>query len=466
MMISKTLMEDILAGALQNGGDFAEVYLEDRTVNNLVNEEHKLESAISGRTVGAGIRLVLGERTYYAYCSTLDPQTLLGCARSVSRALREERPGLLREILAAEPAVCPEGRIAPDGVDSRIKQMLLSRADQSCWAVDGRIRQVKAVYGDLSQHVEIANSLGQFVEDHRVRTKLIVQALARNDDGVVQTGYDAEGSSSGFEFIQGLDVEALARRAARRALLMLDARRAPAGRMPVVMGAEAGGTMVHEACGHGLEADLVLKKMSVYAGRIGEKVASDKVTVLDDGTLAGRYGTDCFDDEGTRTHRNMLIENGVLKGYMADRLSAGQLGIAQTGNGRRESFRHKPITRMTNTMIAPGTDDPARIIGDTRRGLYVARMGGGQVNTANGDFVFEVSEGYLIEGGEITVPVRGATLTGNGPVALQKVDRVGSDLGYAIGTCGKDGQGVPVADAQPTIRIPELVVGGVIDEEN
>jgi TldD protein len=226
------------------------------------------------------------------------------------------------------------------------------------------------------------------------------------------------------------------------------------------MSSEAGGTMVHEACGHGLEADLVQKGMSVYKNRLGEKVAADCVSVIDDATLAGKYGTSCFDDEGTLTRRNVLIDNGRLVQYMYDRLTAFKEGRESTGNGRRESYQHKPIPRMTNTFLKLGSDDPEEIISSTERGLLIKQMGGGQVNTTNGDFVFNVQEGYFIENGKIKYPVQGAILTGNGPKVLQEIDRVGNDLGFAIGVCGKDGQGVSVADAQPTIRIKEITIGG------
>lgn len=246
--------------------------------------------------------------------------------------------------------------------------------------------------------------------------------------------------------------------------MMLEARPAPAGKMAVVMAGEAGGTMIHEACGHGLEADLVQKQLSVYAGKKGQKVASDLITVIDDPTIPGKYGSYRFDDEGMPGQKSVLIENGILKDYMYDYLTARKEGRHSTGNGRRESYHDRPIPRMTNTFIAPGKDDPASILKETREGLLVKRMGGGQVNTTNGDFVFDVAEGYLIQDGKIGPAVRGATLTGNGPEVLKIIDRVGSDLGFALGTCGKDGQGVPVGDAQPTIRISQLVVGGILDE--
>jgi TldD protein len=267
----------------------------------------------------------------------------------------------------------------------------------------------------------------------------------------------------GFELFDLHPPEEVAEVATKRSLLMLSSRKAPMGSMAVVLSSEAGGTMIHEAIGHGLEADLAQQGLSVYSNKVGEKVASSLITVVDDPTLPQRRGSYPFDDEGVPSQRTLLVENGILKGYLYDRLTALKDGVQSTGNGRRESYHHKPIPRMSNTMIVPGKMKPEEIIRSVEKGLFVKKMGGGQVNTVNGDFVFEVSEGYLIEKGSVSEPVRGAILIGNGPQVLKEIDRVGDDLGFGIGTCGKDGQGVPVGDAQPTLRIPELVVGGQQD---
>jgi TldD protein len=280
------------------------------------------------------------------------------------------------------------------------------------------------------------------------------------EGSVTQTGYEPLGAQQGFELFDAASPEDLALKAAARGVMMLGARKSPAGQLPVVLSSEAGGTMVHEAIGHGLEADLVQAGTSVYQGRIGETVASELVTVLDDATIPFARGSFSFDDEGTPAQRTVLVEKGILKGYMYDRLSGMKDGCASTGNGRRESYRARPIVRMTNTLIAPGESNPDEIVRSVANGLFVRRMGGGQVNTVNGNFVFEVSEGYLIENGVVGEPVRGATLTGNGPEVLKKITMVGSDLGFGIGTCGKDGQGVPVSDAQPTLLISGITVGG------
>ena len=267
----------------------------------------------------------------------------------------------------------------------------------------------------------------------------------------------------GFELFDLHPPEEVAEVAARRSLLMLSARKAPMGRMAVVLSSEAGGTMIHEAIGHGLEADLAQQGLSVYSKKIGEKVASSLITVVDDPTLPQKRGSYAFDDEGVASRRTILVEEGILKGYLYDRLSAFEDGVESSGNGRRESYQDKPIPRMSNTMILPGKMGPEEIVHSVEKGLFVKKMGGGQVNTVNGDFIFEVNEGYLIEKGSVGEAVRGAILIGNGPQVLKEIDMVGNDLGFGIGTCGKDGQGVPVSDAQPTLRIPELVVGGQQD---
>jgi TldD protein len=315
------------------------------------------------------------------------------------------------------------------------------------------------VYRDSMSRSQIANSLGEFVEADRTGMVFMTQVVAAEGE-IIQTGYEPIGGVRGLEIFREKSPEEIALTAARRAVMMLSARKAPGGMMPVVLSAEAGGTMVHEAIGHGLEADLAQSGMSVYTGKVGEQVASPLVTVIDDATIPHARGSFSFDDEGTAAQRTLLVENGVLKGYLYDRLSAMKDNAASTGNGRRESYQARPIVRMSNTLIAPGTTEPGSIIRGVERGLLVRKMGGGQVNTVNGDFVFEVSEGYLIEKGVVGEPLRGATLTGNGPDVLKKIALVGSDLGFGIGTCGKDGQGVPVADAQPTLLISEITVGG------
>ncbi|OIQ07738.1 Metalloprotease TldD [Moorella thermoacetica] len=463
MLLPETDLKAILQAALQQGGDFAEIFLERRRTTSIGCEENKIERVTSGFDQGAGIRVIAGENTAYGYSNDLSRESLIETAILVGKAVQSQpRP---REINFTRPKSRVKFTIKkrPDQVAVEEKVNLVRRANDAARAVDKRITQVTVGYGDVIQEVTIANSDGTLVDDERVRCRLVVNAVA-TDGKHIQTGYESAGGHQGWELFESVNPEEMARLAARRAVMMLEARPAPAGKMPVVMAGEAGGTMIHEACGHGLEADLVQKQLSVYAGKKGQKVAADIVTVIDDATIPGKYGSYSFDDEGNPGQKTVLIENGVLKEYMYDYLTARKEGRRSTGNGRRESYQDRPIPRMTNTYIAPGKDDAAAILRDTKYGLLVKRMGGGQVNTTNGDFVFDVAEGYLIQDGQIGPAVRGATLTGNGPEVLRIIDRVAGDLGFSLGICGKDGQGVPVGDAQPTIRIPELVVGGILDE--
>jgi TldD protein len=328
--------------------------------------------------------------------------------------------------------------------------------------LDKSIVQVRVRYFDLQRTIGIANSDGVLVSDQATHTMFVVQAIAAKD-GELQVGYEPLGGTVGFELFETENPEQSALNAAGKAVLMLHARKAPGGKMPVVISSSAGGTMIHEAIGHGLEADLAGQGLSVYQNKLGEQIASSLVSVADDKTLPGKRGSYRVDDEGTPAERTLLVENGLLKSFMYNRLEALRAGKSSTANGRRESFRFRPIVRMSNTMILPGKSAPGDIIKSVKAGLFVKKMGGGQVDTVSGDFVFEVSEGYLIEGGEVGEPVRGATLVGNGPRVLMEIDMVGSDLGFGIGTCGKDNQAVPVADGQPTLRIPEMIVGGVVD---
>ncbi len=463
-MVNKENIIRILKIALENGGDFADIFVERKRTTTISLEAGKIERINSGLDVGAGIRVISGDSTSYAHTNDITVAGLEKLAALVSKAVKGET-GRVASSLQSVPANWqPDFKKKPAAVAIEDKVALVEKMDKAARDIDPRIKQVTVGYGDVEQVVLIANSEGTLVEDERIRTRVVINAVAQEGDAI-QTGFESAGGLQGFEIFDEVNMEEIARSAAKRAVALLDAKPAPAGRMPVVMAGEAGGTMVHEACGHGLEADLVQKKLSVYAGKVGEKVASELVTVIDDATIPGNYGSLAYDDEGTPGEKTVLIEKGILKSYMYDKLTAMKEGRFSNGNGRRQSYQDRPIPRMTNTYIAPGESDPEEIIRETKEGLLVKKMGGGQVNTTNGDFVFDVAEGYLIKDGKVGPLVRGATLTGNGPKVLQIVDRVGNDLGFAIGTCGKDGQGAPVSDAQPTIRIPELVVGGILDED-
>lgn len=464
-MIKKELLQEVLTEALSNGGEFADIFIEYKKMTGIGCEAGKIERIHSGIEIGAGIRVISGDNTAYAYTNDLSREGLLEAANIVSHATKGGKQEISFNLQKIELTVTFNIKQLPDNVPTEQKVRAVKAADEAARKVDGeKIKQVMVGYGDIVQRIAIANSDGEYVEDERVRTRLMVQAVAAEGD-VIQTGYEAVGSHSGFELLENNKPEEIGIAAARRAVQMLAAKPAPAGKMPVVLAGEAGGTMVHEACGHGLEADLVQKGLSVYAGKKGQKVAAESVTVVDDATMQDRYGSYSFDDEGVSARKVVLIENGILKEYLYDRLTAKRDGVEPNGHGRRESYQHKPVPRMGNTYIAPGKDDPATIIRDVASGLLVKKMGGGQVNTTTGDFVFDVSEGYLIKNGEVGPMVRGATLTGNGPEVLRVVEKVGSDLGFTIGTCGKEGQGVPVSDAQPTMLIRELTVGGTAHGE-
>ncbi|MBI5233943.1 MAG: TldD/PmbA family protein [Deltaproteobacteria bacterium] len=451
----------VLKESLKKGGEFADLYIEDTLNTTIVCEEDRIEKLITGRQLGAGLRVISGFKTYYAYSNDLTENGLLKLAQTVSAAARdgasEKRISLARRDISQGFPIS----IDPLGVSLEEKARLVKDANRVARGFDKRVCQARVMYGDALRDTVVINSDGHWVEERKTAL-LFVSFVVASDGNVTQTGYESEGGAIGLELFDKTSIEDIAVSAARRAVMMLGARSAPAGRMPVVLSSEAGGTMIHEAIGHGLEADMAMEGMSVYSGKVGEFVASRLITVIDDGTIPFKRGSSFFDDEGTATQRIVLVQDGVLKGYMHDRLSAMKAGKTSTGNGRRESFRSRPIPRMTNTLIAPGESDPDSVVRSAAKGLFVKKMGGGQVDTVNGDFVFEVAEGYLIEGGKVGELVRGATLTGNGPEVLKAIDMVGSDLGFGIGTCGKDGQGAPVSDAQPTLRIPDMIVGGKV----
>jgi TldD protein len=455
------LVQATVARALARGGDFAEVFIEDRDGLSLRLEDRKLEQVSGGREHGAGVRLVSGEHTYYAYSDEIDEAALAAAADAVAAALRAAgEPGVAVELghvrrdARSHPVLVP-----PDQVDVARKAELVRAADEEARAAGAEIAQVIAGYGDTRQDVLIVNSLGEVVRETRTRTRLSVQVVARRD-GVIQTGHETAGASRGFELLDEATVLDVARGAAGCALVMLDARPAPAGTMPVVVANGFGGVLFHEACGHGLEADAVAKGASVYTGKLGELVAAPIVDAYDDGRLPNGWGSQAFDDEGVPTQKTPLIREGRLTGYIYDRLRARQLGAVPTGNGRRQSFRHVPVPRMTTTFIAPGDATAADIIAATPRGFYAKSFAGGQVEPASGDFVFGVSEGYLIEDGRVTTPLRGATLVGSGIDVLKKIDMIAGDFDVKSGVCGKDGQGVPVGTGQASLRISALTVGG------
>lgn len=458
-MLEKMNTAAILRQALASGGEFAEIYLEEGVATQIVAEDGKIEKVLSVSDRGASIRVISDFRTAFGYTNEVTEKSLLELAAAVSQGVKGK---LFDRDIVISASVVAQGLpvlLHPENVPLAEKVALVARAEKAARGASSAVRQVMAVYRDGAAKIQVVNSLGEFTESSRIGTMFAAQVVAAKGE-LMQTGYESVGACRGFELFQERSAVEISLAAVRRAEIMLSARRAPGGMMPVVLSSEAGGTMVHEAIGHGLEADLVQGGVSVYRGRVGEQVASKLITVIDDATIPYARGSFSFDSEGTPGQRNVLVENGILKGYLYDRLTAMKDGRASTGNGRRESYHAKPIVRMTNTLIAPGSTPPEEIVRSVQKGLFVRKMGGGQVNTVTGDFMFEVSEGYLIENGAVCEPVRGATLTGSGPEVLKNILMVGSDLGFGIGTCGKEGQGVPVADAQPTLLIGEMTVGG------
>src|SRR5207247_1718594 len=347
----------------------------------------------------------------------------------------------------------------PRTVPVERKVALLRLANEVARAHDTRVSQATVSYAESVQEILVANSDGVHRTDTRVRVNFMVQVVAK-DGAVLESGFEAVRGTLGFEMLTEDAVRAAAEAAARRRVVNVAAQPAPAGTYTVVLSSDAGGTLIHESVGHGLEADLNLRGLSVYSGRIGEKVASELITVVDDGRDPGQRGTAAMDDEGTPTQRTVLIEKGVLRTYLSDRKHSEKLGIKRSGNARRESFRYLPICRITNTMIERGESDPDQILSSVKDGVFVQKMGGGQVNAGSGSHAFEITECFRIRDGKVAEPLRGATLVGQGPKLMSEIDMVGWDLGYSTGTCGKDGQGAPVADAQPTLRIPSVVIGG------
>ena len=456
-------VERYLAAALSAGGEYADLYFEYLTTSSVNVDESLIKSASSGISAGCGVRVISGERTGYAYTDDLAPEKILHAARTAA-------------LIASGPAKTPvvslkehNGRnlypiaVAPTDAEVAAKVDLVMRADRAARAYDSRIREVRAGYADELRQILVIGSDGGFAYDTQPLARMNVLCIGKDAKGQSSRGSSGGGGRIGLEYFQQeKSPEFFAKEAGRQAILQLDARPAPAGEMEVVLGPGWPGILLHEAIGHGLEADFNRKGTSAFTGLVGRRVASDKCTVVDNGTVPSRRGSLNVDDEGNPTSETVLIENGILKRYLSDKLSSKLMGIPNTGNGRRESYEHIPMPRMTNTYMLAGTDAPEDILRSVKRGIYAANFGGGQVDITNGKFVFSASEAYLIEDGKITAPLKDATLIGNGPDVLTRVSMVGNDLKLdeGVGTCGKDGQSVPVGVGIPTIKVDRLTVGG------
>jgi TldD protein len=458
-LVEHEVLQRTLGEAMARGGEFAEVFVEDRTTSSAMLDQRRVEQLSSGRERGAGIRVVVGDTTGFAHTADLTESGLIAAARAAAAVARDGGGGV-REIALGPLRDNPSrATILPADVDKARKIELMNHADDAARSEGSSITQVQVALGDSTRHFVVANSDGLFAGDHQVRTRFNVSCIATGDTGM-QTGYRPIAGTRGFELLSADAVAEAARGAARQAITKLDARPAPSGDLPVVLAGGSGGILFHEACGHGLEADAILKQASVYAGKVGQLVASPLVTLVDDGTVEGEWGYLAIDDEGRPGARNVLIENGVLTDYMWDYLRSRKEGRVSSGNGRRQSYQHLPMVRMTNTYLLEGDSDADEIVAQTPYGVYVAQLGGGQVNTATGDFVFGMTAAFMIEDGKITAPLRDCNLIGNGPDVLQRVDAVASDFSMTPGTCGKNGQSVPVGTGQATMRLTGVTIGG------
>lgn len=459
-VITQALAQEVLAAALANGGHFADLFLEDTTNHSLLLRSGKIENAVTGRAHGAGVRVFAGTQYYYVYANDTSRSGLLSCAQRAAAvqaglAHHAAQPLTRRDMPDVHPVRTRPGDVAGARVAEKMREASLAAG-----AYSPEITQVTVGYVAWDQHVTIANSEGLFAEDRRVYTRMRCEAIASSATEN-QTGHSAPGARMGFELFDArVDPKQVGEFSARQAVTMLHAPECPAGVMPVVIENGFGGVIFHEACGHSLEATAVSKGMSEFSGKLGQRIASERVTAYDDGTMPNEWGSILIDDEGTPTTNLLLIEKGILKNYMVDRFYGERMGMPTTGSCRRQSYAFAPCPRMRNTYIAAGQDDDEEMIATMGDGLYAKDMGGGSVNPTTGEFNFAVGEGYLVKGGKIAHPVRGASLIGRGGEVLQRIDRVGRNMRMAQGMCGASSGSVPTNVGQPRIRVSSMTVGG------
>jgi TldD protein len=455
-------LDRVLSGLMKPGVDAADLYFQHAVSESWFFEDGIVKSGSHHTEQGVGVRAISGEKTGFAYSDEIALPALSDAAGAATAIVRQGQSGTLAATRSPSVPALYSAASPLDGWQTALKLELLKRADAAARAADPRVTQVMVSLAASHEVVMVAASDGTLAADVRPLVRMNVTVIVEDGGRREQAGSGGGGRGAYADFFGGDAPERHAREAVRMALVLLDAIAAPAGSMPVVLGPGWPGILLHEAVGHGLEGDFNRKGTSAYAGRIGQKVASTLCTIVDDGTLPGRRGSLTLDDEGTPTNCTTLIENGILRGYIQDKLNARLMGMQPTGNGRRESFAHLPMPRMTNTYMLAGQDDPADIIRSVKKGLYAVNFGGGQVDITNGNFTFSTTEAYLIEDGRITRPVKGATLIGNGPESLSRVSKVGNDLALdqGVGVCGKDGQSVPVGVGQPTLKIDAMTVGG------
>ena len=458
-MIKKELLTEVLHTALSKGGDFAEIYCEHSRSNVLSFVDGKIDKINDGVLSGVGIRVFLGERTVYASTTDLTREGLLSCAASVADALAEGKAPISICLINKAVADIHPVRIEPVGADIGLKSDILKSACFAAKEYDPLIAQVTGGLASVRREILIANSEGLLCSDAHTRTRISVSAVA-SDKGENQSGSASPGRGMGLEMFDFISPAETGRRAAKQAMVNLRAGYCEAGQMTVAIENGFGGVIFHEACGHSLEATQVGVGMSEMCGKLGQKIANEKITAIDDGTIPGAWGSVNIDDEGNPTQRNVLIENGVLKGYMVDRLGSRRMGMAMTGNSRRQNYAFEPTSRMTNTFIDNGPDKNEDIIASIEYGLYAKQMGGGSVNPLTGAFNFAVTEGYMVRNGKICEAVRGASLIGTGSKILQDIDMVGQNLATGQGMCGSSSGSVPTDVGQPLIRVKKITVGG------
>ncbi|OOM77117.1 TldD/PmbA family protein [Clostridium sp. BL-8] len=462
-MISKHILENIISKCLSKGGDFAEIYIEDTFKNSLDLVDGKIENAVSGREFGVGIRIFKDFKSVYAYTNDSSYNSLIEIAHKASCALSDSKNNLITDINLnlIERINCNihPTLYTPSSIKNIKKVDMMKTAYKASKNFSNKIVQAAVGYGDTDQKILIANSDGLLTEDRRIRTRIYTCSIA-SDGFKNQAGTESLCKSMGFEMFDSIDIEHYAVEASKTATNLLHAINCPAGEMTVAIESGFGGIIFHEACGHSLEATSVAKGNSIFAEKLGQQIASTKVTAIDDGTIPNAYGSQNIDDEGNYSRKNILIENGILKGYLIDKLNGRRMSMNPTGNSRRESYKYSPTSRMTNTYIAPGDNSDKEIISSIENGLYVKKVGGGSVNPTTGNFNFAVTEGYLVKNGHIRDLVCGASLIGNGKEILMNIDMVGKKLKHGQGICGSPSGKVPIGIGQPLIRVSKITVGG------
>lgn len=461
MIINEKIIPEVLAVAMSGGADFAEIFAQRSRTNSISYLGGKIDNISDNLISGVGVRAFLGTRTVYASTTDISREGLIRCAESVAAAMGESKNTEMQNIVLREKQINNAHTVKsyPADVETKIKADLLRAACSAAKGYDSLISQSEGTYLDVDRQILVANTEGLLVTDRKVRTRLAVNAVA-SKDGENQSGMCGPGGGMGIEFFENTSPEKIGVHAARQAITNLNADYCPAGQMTVAIENGFGGVIFHEACGHSLEATQVGVGVSEMCGKLGEKIANEKITAIDDGTIVNGWGSSNIDDEGNPTQRNVLIENGVLKSYMIDRLGSRRMGMAMTGNSRRQNYGYEPTSRMTNTFIDNGPDKNEDIIASIEYGLYAKEMGGGSVNPLTGAFNFAVKEGYIVRNGKICEPVRGASLIGTGSQILRDIDMVGQNLARGQGMCGSSSGAIPTDVGQPLIRVSKITVGG------